>query len=360
MKTNKPIFEVLSAVVLQLFVLWTSGCGLSIPSDLTKTDEKKTATEEAAPKATSGRILKATWAGIESALQANPSLSKKIQLKRSHEDELDDEEEGEEEDSDAGDIQPAFDYSCSFNYSAEYGSDEETSESMDVTCEAYCGEGGDLDSGTVTVSMSTDGSTTEFTVEFSECRIESCSDSAVVSGFGRVTITDSCEADFDLNLSIAGEGELSFDLEVEMAGSGDVCSEVDSCGDYAGSILYGSDSLATEDVCGTMEEDIDEACGEEPADCETGGDESGCGDEPTPEPVSDECSEETVSCSANFECQLFAEDNQSDEYETGNVACVEGCCEIVDREDTDWMDNLDDEEESESEEEYEDDYDYWY
>lgn len=354
MKTNKKPFKVLSAVVLQAFVLWTAGCGLSIPSDLTKTDDKKTSTEEAAPKATSGRILNATWAGIESALQANPSLSKKIQLKglRSHE-----EDESEEMDDD-GDIQPAFDYSCELNYSAEFGSDDENaSESMDVTCRSACSNG---DEGNVTVSMSTDGSTTEFTVEFNDCEIVTCSDDrAVISGSGRVTITDSCEADFDLNLSIAGEGDISFDLEVEMAGSGDVCSEVDSCSDYAGSILYGSDSLATEDVCGTMEEDIDEACGGDEPDCESE-EEDGCGEEPTPEPEADECRSDTVSCSDNFTCQLFAEDNQSDDYETGNVACVEGCCEIVDREDTDWMDNLDDEEESESEEEYEDDYDYWY
>ena len=344
MKTNKTTFKLLSAVVLQIFVLWTTGCGFSIPSDLTNTDEKKTATSDTASKATSGRVLKAAWAGIESALQANPSVSKKIQLKglRSHE-----EDESEEADNDS-DIQPDFDYTCELNYSAEFGSDEETSESMDVTCQANCGSGDGT--GTVEVSMSTDGSSTEFAITFDECEIETCSDSAVVSGSGSITISDSCEADFDLNLSIAGEGDLAFDLEVEMAGSGDVCSDVESCGDYAGSILYGDDSLVTEDVCGTMEEDLDDVCGgEEPTDCSSE-DSDGCGEEP----VAGECSEETVSCSADFECQLFAEDNQSDEYEIDNVECVSGCCEIVEGgNDADWYDQ-DADDESESEEETED------
>ncbi len=40
------------------------------------------------------------------------------------------------------------------------------------------------------------------------------------------------------------------------------------------------------------------------------------------------CDSSTIACENDFQCQLFAEDDQTDDFETGNVACVEGCCEI--------------------------------
>ncbi|MBI2343270.1 MAG: hypothetical protein HYV02_02860 [Deltaproteobacteria bacterium] len=36
----------------------------------------------------------------------------------------------------------------------------------------------------------------------------------------------------------------------------------------------------------------------------------------------------TLECANDFQCQLFADDNTSDEYETGNIECASGCCAL--------------------------------
>ncbi|MDO8519489.1 MAG: hypothetical protein Q7T11_04940 [Deltaproteobacteria bacterium] len=36
----------------------------------------------------------------------------------------------------------------------------------------------------------------------------------------------------------------------------------------------------------------------------------------------------TQECSVDFECQLFAGDDQSDDFETGNTICTDGCCAL--------------------------------
>lgn len=40
----------------------------------------------------------------------------------------------------------------------------------------------------------------------------------------------------------------------------------------------------------------------------------------------------TLDCSNDFQCQLFAEDDQTDEFETSNSRCVDGCCAVVSEE----------------------------
>lgn len=43
-----------------------------------------------------------------------------------------------------------------------------------------------------------------------------------------------------------------------------------------------------------------------------------------------ECTQcSTSSCDGAFDCQLFAEDDLTDEFETDNTQCVAGCCELV-------------------------------
>lgn len=37
---------------------------------------------------------------------------------------------------------------------------------------------------------------------------------------------------------------------------------------------------------------------------------------------------ETQECSTDFECQLFADDSQTDDFETGNTICTDGCCAL--------------------------------
>ncbi|MBI4411648.1 MAG: hypothetical protein HY541_04105 [Deltaproteobacteria bacterium] len=38
---------------------------------------------------------------------------------------------------------------------------------------------------------------------------------------------------------------------------------------------------------------------------------------------------DTLECGNDFQCQLFADDDPDDEFETGNVECSEGCCAII-------------------------------
>jgi len=37
----------------------------------------------------------------------------------------------------------------------------------------------------------------------------------------------------------------------------------------------------------------------------------------------------TLDCSGDFECQLFADDDATDEFETGNIECASGCCALI-------------------------------
>lgn len=37
----------------------------------------------------------------------------------------------------------------------------------------------------------------------------------------------------------------------------------------------------------------------------------------------------TLECSTDFECQIFAENDMTDEFETGNIECSSGCCALV-------------------------------
>lgn len=37
---------------------------------------------------------------------------------------------------------------------------------------------------------------------------------------------------------------------------------------------------------------------------------------------------DTRECSTDFECQLYADDSSTDEFETGNTVCTDGCCAI--------------------------------
>lgn len=41
------------------------------------------------------------------------------------------------------------------------------------------------------------------------------------------------------------------------------------------------------------------------------------------------CGANTVSCTNDFECQLFADDDTTDEFETGNTQCIDGCCALI-------------------------------
>lgn len=38
---------------------------------------------------------------------------------------------------------------------------------------------------------------------------------------------------------------------------------------------------------------------------------------------------QSATCSSDFECQLFADDDQTDAFETDNVECIDGCCELI-------------------------------
>ena len=38
---------------------------------------------------------------------------------------------------------------------------------------------------------------------------------------------------------------------------------------------------------------------------------------------------ETLECSNDFQCQIFADNDQTDAYTTGNTQCVDGCCALV-------------------------------
>jgi hypothetical protein len=41
------------------------------------------------------------------------------------------------------------------------------------------------------------------------------------------------------------------------------------------------------------------------------------------------CLIDLLSCDNEFQCKLIADADKNDELETDNVACVDGCCEIV-------------------------------
>ena len=48
----------------------------------------------------------------------------------------------------------------------------------------------------------------------------------------------------------------------------------------------------------------------------------GCTDDDDPD-----CS--TLECANDFQCQIFADEDQTDAYTVGNIACVSGCCAAV-------------------------------
>lgn len=58
----------------------------------------------------------------------------------------------------------------------------------------------------------------------------------------------------------------------------------------------------------------------------------------TDEEVDTACSDDddpvcdTLECSNDFQCQLFADEDTTDEFETGNTECTAGCCALVEEE----------------------------
>lgn len=55
---------------------------------------------------------------------------------------------------------------------------------------------------------------------------------------------------------------------------------------------------------------------------------AGCDD--TTAGTTDSCA--TLGCSNDFQCQLFADDDPSDEFTTANIECAEGCCAVIEGE----------------------------
>ncbi|MBI2092592.1 MAG: hypothetical protein HYT75_06345 [Deltaproteobacteria bacterium] len=41
------------------------------------------------------------------------------------------------------------------------------------------------------------------------------------------------------------------------------------------------------------------------------------------------CAANTISCTTDFQCQMFADDDQTDEFTTSNVECSGGCCTLI-------------------------------
>lgn len=41
------------------------------------------------------------------------------------------------------------------------------------------------------------------------------------------------------------------------------------------------------------------------------------------------CDDNTIACTTDFQCQMFADDDQTDEFETDNIECADGCCAVM-------------------------------
>ena len=113
--------------------------------------------------------------------------------------------------------------------------------------------------------------------------------------------TDNDSTVFDFSAVFSGE-TLRFTGSVTDNGDGmtDTTFWVLSDGE-----AYQSGQFANADLSQLSDENVDSACSDN---------------------SSSTCA--TRECSTDFECQLFADDSQTDEFETGNTVCTDGCCAL--------------------------------
>ncbi|MBI2335562.1 MAG: hypothetical protein HYU97_02230 [Deltaproteobacteria bacterium] len=165
------------------------------------------------------------------------------------------------------------------------------------------------------------------TITFDQCVIEECGESLTLTGSIQGTVEYSfsgCTSSETLTATFGTESECS----------GLVTTHEDSSTDTVGFSAIWSTGTSGDSQSGSAcinnevaeLDDLDDLCSQQ----------SG-----------ESCNTATVSCASDFACQLFADNNSNDAFNTDNVACVSGCCVVSetgrcsDSEDNDFDGNTD-------------------
>lgn len=133
---------------------------------------------------------------------------------------------------------------------------------------------------------------------------EFATDEASFSSTGSISFnTDDDLVAYDFSATFAGETIRLTGIVSDNAGglTSDVTFSVLLDGE-----AWQDGSFDDTDLDNLTDADVDEAC--------TDDDDAQC---------------DTLECSGDFECQIFAEDDQTDEFETGNTECSAGCCALA-------------------------------
>ncbi|GEM_PF-5766563 len=121
-----------------------------------------------------------------------------------------------------------------------------------------------------------------------------------------------------------GDGLADF-AETDTDGDG-VPNELD--GDIDGDGIANS-ADTDDDGDGTADSTDSDTNGDGVADSTTTSDSDGDGVPNFLDTTSASCAANTITCTDNFACQLFAAEDSTDAFETDNSGCVSGCCAVV-------------------------------